>query len=84
MMGQAASGGPDHGLIDLVRREKVEAPAAVVGLLTDLLLQADVDAETRQKLTAFLAEGDPKNAEWEQRVREAAHALMTMPEYTLA
>jgi Protein of unknown function (DUF1800) len=84
MIAQANSSGPDHGLIDLVRREKAEAPAAILDLLTDLLLQGDVDAETRQKLTAFLGDGDPKDAVWEQRVREAAHALMTMPEYTLA
>jgi len=44
----------------------------------------DIDADTRKKLTAFLGEGDPKDAAWEQRVRETAHALMTLPEYTLA
>ena len=32
----------------------------------------------------LVAEGDPKDSIWEQRVRETAHALMTLPEYTLA
>jgi uncharacterized protein (DUF1800 family) len=71
-------------VVAVVRREKAETAAAAVDVLADLFLQGDVDGDTRKKLTAFFAEGDPKDAAWEQRVRETAHALMTLPEYTLA
>jgi hypothetical protein len=81
---QAPSAPPDSGVVALLRRENAESPSAAVDLLTDLLLQGDIDAETRKKLTGFFAEGAPKDAVWEQRVRETAHALMTLPEYTLA
>jgi hypothetical protein len=74
---------PDD-LVDLINRENVKEPAAVVNLLADLLLQGDVTNDTLAKLTAFFAEGDPKEAVWRQRVRETAHALLTLPEYTLA
>jgi uncharacterized protein (DUF1800 family) len=75
---------PASGLVALVQREKATAPAAVVDLLADLLLQGDIDAEARKKLIAFVEDGQPKDAARQQRVRETAHALMTLPEYTLA
>jgi hypothetical protein len=74
---------PD-GIVLLVENEKATEPAAVVNLLADLLLQGDVAEEMRSKLTAFFAEGKPEKAVWQQRIRETAHALMTLPEYTLA
>jgi uncharacterized protein (DUF1800 family) len=72
------------GVVAMVEQEKATEPAAVINLLADLLLQNDVADETRKKLTAFLAEGKPEKAVWQQRVRETAHALLTLPEYTLA
>jgi hypothetical protein len=68
----------------LVTREHVTEPAAAVNLLADLLLQGDITEETQKKMLAFFAEGKPEKAAWQQRVRETAHALMTLPEYTLA
>ena len=73
-----------EGIVGIVEQEKATEPASVVNLLADLLLQADLAEETRKKLTAFLAEGKPDKAVWQQRVRETAHALLTLPEYTLA
>jgi uncharacterized protein (DUF1800 family) len=71
-------------IANFVEREKATDPAAVVNLLADLLLQGDIGDDTRKKLTAFVAEGKPEKAAWQQRVHEIAHALMTLPEYTLA
>jgi hypothetical protein len=73
-----------EGIVGVVEQEKANDPAAIVNLLADLLLQSDVAEDTRKKLTAFLAEGKPEKAVWQQRVRETAHALLTLPEYTLA
>jgi uncharacterized protein (DUF1800 family) len=75
---------PSEDLVNLVTRERATEPAAAVNLLADLLLQSDISDETRAKLTAFVAEGKPEKAAWQQRVHEAAHALLTLPEYTLA
>ncbi len=74
---------PDD-LTGVLAQEKASDPAAVVNLLAELLLQGDIAEETRAKLTAFVADGQPKEAAWRQRVRETAHALLTLPEYTLA
>jgi uncharacterized protein (DUF1800 family) len=79
-----APAAPAKEIAALLHREKAETPAAVVDLLADLLLQGDIDTETRKKLTTFQADGNPKDSAWEQRVGETAHALMTLPEYTLA
>jgi hypothetical protein len=76
--------GPVGEVVALMRREKAETPAAVIDLIADLLLQGDIDAETRKKLTAFVAQDNPQGPAWDQRVREAAHAVLTLPEYTLA
>jgi hypothetical protein len=35
-------------------------------------------------LTAFVADGKPAGAALDRRVREAAHAILSMPEYQLA
>jgi uncharacterized protein (DUF1800 family) len=75
---------PQDDVVALVERDKATEPAAVVNLLADMLLQGDIDEPTRKKLTAFFADGKPEKAVWQQRVRETAHALLTLPEYTLA
>jgi hypothetical protein len=72
------------GIVAIVTQEKIAEPAAVVNLLADHLLQGDIDETTRKKLIAFFAEGKPEKAAWELRVRETAHALLTLPEFTLA
>jgi hypothetical protein len=68
----------------LIKREKMTDPGQIVGLLADVLLQGDVAKPARDKLVAFVAEGNPKDKALDQRVRETVHALMTMPEYQLA
>jgi hypothetical protein len=68
----------------LVRREKATEPGQVVDLLADLLLQGDLSKAARAKLTAFLADGKPTGKAFDKRIREAVHAIMTMPEYQLA
>ena len=65
------------------RRSSTE-PAKVVDFLLDLFLQGDAPAPARAKLVAFVAEGKPKDKALDRRVREAAHAIMCMPEYQLA
>jgi uncharacterized protein (DUF1800 family) len=67
-----------------VHREKVEKPADIVQTLLDLLLQGDIEKEAREKLEKFVAQGDTKAAAGDWRIRDAAHAIMTMPEYQLA
>ena len=37
----------------------------------------------RAKLIAFIKEGSPKGDALDRRIREAAHMIMTMPEYQL-
>jgi uncharacterized protein (DUF1800 family) len=71
-------------LAAVVHREKAEKPADVVQLLLDLLLQGDIHKDARAKLENFLTDGKPKGADLDWRIRDAAHAIMTMPEYQLA
>jgi uncharacterized protein (DUF1800 family) len=67
-----------------VQCEKAGKPAAVVQLLLDLLVQGDIEKEARTNLENFLAAGKPEGAARDWRIRDAAHAIMTMPEYQLA
>jgi uncharacterized protein (DUF1800 family) len=75
---------PALDLAAAVHREKAEKPAEIVRTLLDLLLQGDIEKEAREKLEKFLAEGNLKGAAMDWRIRDAAHAIMTMPEYQLA
>jgi hypothetical protein len=68
----------------LVREDKAATPDQVVDVLVQALLHGDVPGKARARLVAFLKEGRPKGKDLDRRVREAAHALMTMPEYQLA
>jgi hypothetical protein len=72
------------GIVGIIEQEKATEPAAIINLLADVLLQGDIDEATRKKLSAFFADGKPEKAAWQQRVRETAHALLTLPEYTLS
>ncbi len=71
-------------LTAFLAQEKATEPVAVVNLLADVLLQGDIDEPTRKKLITFFANGKPEKVAWQQRARETAHALLTLPEYTLA
>ncbi len=75
-----ASGNP----ISLVKQFGGKTPEEQVGWALNLLLQGDVSAAAKEKLIAFLQEGNPKDAEWDKRWREVMHTILLMPEYQLA
>jgi hypothetical protein len=68
----------------LLHEEKATRPEEIVRALLDLYLPGGARAEAREKLVAFVAEGNPAGAALERRVREAVHAILTMAEYQLA
>jgi hypothetical protein len=68
----------------LIHEEKVSRPEDIVRVLLDLHVPGGVRPDARANLVAFVAEGKPSGAALEQRVREAVHAILTMPEYQLA
>jgi hypothetical protein len=67
-----------------LQTEKVATPEDVVRVLLDLFLPGGVSPSRRQQLVAFVADGKPAGAALERRAREAAHAIVSMPEYQLA
>jgi hypothetical protein len=69
---------------DVVARFEVTEPEPTVDSLVEVLLQGGISQTARAKLTAYVAEGRPADKALNRRVREAAHAVMTMPEYQLA
>jgi hypothetical protein len=68
----------------LVREAKATKPEEVVSVLTDAFLPGGVGDAARTKLTAFVADGKPAGDRLDRRVRETAHAILSMPEYQLA
>jgi uncharacterized protein (DUF1800 family) len=66
----------------LVRHEKATTPEATVKVLVDLLLQGEISEAARAKLIGFV-KNNPKGASIDQRVRETAHLIMTMPEFQM-
>jgi hypothetical protein len=68
----------------LVRRQNVESLDHVLDVLIDVLLQGDLPHSARAELAAYLSDGRAVNEALDRRVRETAHAIMTMPEYQLA
>jgi hypothetical protein len=68
----------------LVRQAKATRPEEVVAVLIDAFLPGGVGNSARAKLTAFVADGKPAGAALDRRVREVAHAILSMPEYQLA
>src|SRR5207244_2142515 len=68
----------------LLRVEKITEPPRVVSFLAELLLEGNIGEDAKARLTAFVAEGKPSGPAFDQRVREAVHSIMTMPEYQLA
>jgi hypothetical protein len=75
---------PNMDVARIVAREKVKEPKAVVEFLLDLFLQGEVSPKAKEKLVAFMEGGKPDDKEIDNRIRETAHAIMTMPEYQLA
>jgi len=69
---------------DLARKAKATDPKDIAALLLDTFMQGDVSPATRDRLVNYLAEDKPKDSALDVRIRETAHAIMTMPEYELA
>jgi hypothetical protein len=68
----------------LVRREEVRDSDAIVDVLVNAILQGDIENSTRERFLTFLTDGKPAYQALDRRIRETAHAIMTMPEYQLA
>jgi len=67
----------------LYRRARLETAGEVVAFYGNLLLPGDLNPEIARKLTAYIEKDDPPNALFEQRCRDAMHAMITLPEYQL-
>jgi hypothetical protein len=68
----------------LLREEGVHRPEDVVRVLLEMHLPGGVRPEVRDNLVAFVADGNPSGAALDHRVREAVHAILSLPEYQLA
>jgi hypothetical protein len=68
----------------LLDEERVQCPEEIVRVLLDRYLPGGVRPEVRSKLVAFLAEDRPAGPALAQRLREAVHAILTIPESHLA
>jgi hypothetical protein len=84
----AGSAGPEpRPEVDVAVRvleTKPDSPAAMVSRLGDLFLAGELPAAARAKLEAYVGEGNPKDRAQRDRVREAAQAVMSLPEYQLS
>ena len=68
----------------LLDEEQAAAAEEVARVLLDLYAPGGVRPEARATLVNFLVDGKPGREELAYRVREAVHAILTMPEYQLA
>ncbi len=68
----------------LVHQARTTEPAAAVDLLLTMFLQGGVSPAVRDKLVAYLADGNPKGEALDWRLRETVHAVLTLAEYQLA
>jgi hypothetical protein len=68
----------------VLAEENLSRPDDVARVLLDQFVPGGVRPEASAKLAAFLAAGKPAGRDLDQRAREAAHAVMTMPEFHLA
>jgi uncharacterized protein (DUF1800 family) len=64
--------------------QRARSAEDVVRVLLDLYLPGGVRPEAKAKLVAFVAEDKPTGAALDRRVREAVHAILSMPECQLA
>ena len=56
----------------------------IVDRLVDVYLPGGIAKNARTKLVAFIEDGKPTDKALDRRVREAVHAMFSMPEYQLA
>ena len=68
----------------LLQEEKASKPEEAAGALLNLYLPGSIRSEAKEKLVAFVAEGNPVGPALERRAREVVHAILTMPEYQMA
>jgi hypothetical protein len=68
----------------ILQEDNVRNAEDAARVLFDLYLSDDLRSEIRLKVASFLAQGNPTATELARRVREAVHAIWTMPEYQLA
>jgi uncharacterized protein (DUF1800 family) len=68
----------------ILEDEKVARPEDVVRLLLDTYLPGGVSDSARARLVAFVGRGRPTGPALARRVREAVHAVLSMPETQLA
>jgi hypothetical protein len=68
----------------LIRQSKVTDPVEVVRILVDAFMPGGIRESARAKLIAFVSQGKPTEKALERRVREAVHAIISMPDYQLA
>ena len=65
------------------RKRKAMTPKEIIACLAQQFFPGGISVRTASKLEAFVADGNPKDKELNRRIREAAHAMMCMPEYQL-
>jgi hypothetical protein len=75
---------PKLDVARVVKAEKLTEPGKIADLLLDWFLQGGVSEEAHSKLVDYISKDSPKDAAVDRRIRAAAHAVMTMPEYQLA
>ena len=68
----------------ILEEENATSPEAVAKALLDVYAPGGVREEVRAKLVAFIADEKPTGLALAKRAREAAHAILTMPESQLA
>ena len=67
----------------VIEEENATKPEEIVRVLLDVYLPSGIRVDAQQTLVAFVAEGKPTGLKLESRVREAVHAILTLPEYQL-
>jgi hypothetical protein len=70
--------------VRLLSEEGAGGPEDAVRALLDLYVPGGVRPESQAKLVEFVADGRPAGADLGRRIREAVHAILTMPEFQLA
>ena len=63
--------------------ENAKRPEEIVPVLLDGYLPGGIRPEVERKLVDFVAVGKPSGPALDARVREAVHAILTLPEYQL-
>ncbi len=70
--------------VALAKKHAEKDPKAQINFFLDLFLQGDASDDARQKLVDYLKEGEPKDKQADNRLREVVHTILLLPEYQLA